>query len=95
MRAIPCEATWFDGMGEPGSRLRIAVLASHPAFDEFWSRLDIGLGLYVRFTALAFIQGRRLYEATEWRPADGPDQFSPDPLLLLVGPFQGASSGAP
>ena len=78
-RAYPITDVWFQSSNE-GCRLMMAT--DEPGVE---AEIDVQMagGVTMRLRHVTNIKGRRVFEATEWRPADG---AYPSPQLN--GPFR-------
>jgi hypothetical protein len=63
---------------------RIVVACAFCTSEPFWTPMLGGKVLFVHF---ADVKHQRLFEASEWRPADDRDPASPGLSLRLEGPF--------
>jgi hypothetical protein len=81
---------WFD-RSEGCTNLRICVdfgVVPKPlGVDGFWCPISSGAGFLIRFSPVAIIKNRRVYEATECRPASAQVQSGSDPEFQLSGPL--------
>jgi hypothetical protein len=80
---IPLCDAWFE-YGTGGNRLLVATDRPGAPLEL---RIDLA-GASFLFRHVSDIKGRRVYEASEWRPADDPNLLSRGPSSRLEGPFQ-------
>ncbi len=87
--------TWFE-CTSAGTRLRLAaeIRGAEAAPREFWCRLIDADGALMRFSLVAEIKGRTVFEATALRSAccSGPSRSAE--LWLLSGPLREATRDA-
>ncbi len=87
--AVELTDAWFEHAGGI-SRLRIAI-ATPGLPKEFECPVDFLGGAALRFTHVANIKGRQIFEARESCSASGEGPHEPGPLWRLSGPLQRGS----